>query len=92
MNRYEKFLSRLLKGEKILIDGGTGTEVERRGVPQLKNAWNAGGALTHPDIIKGIHSDFIKEGAEIIISNTLDRKSTRLNSSHSQQSRMPSSA
>ena len=70
MNRYEKFLSRLLKGEKILIDGGTGTEVERRGVPQLKNAWNAGGALTHPDIIKGIHTDFIKEGAEIIISNT----------------------
>ena len=70
MNCYEKFLSRLLKGEKILIDGGTGTEVERRGVPQLKNAWNAGGALTHPDIIRGIHSDFIKEGAEIIISNT----------------------
>ena len=48
MNRYEEFLSRLLKGEIILIDGGTGTEVERRGVPQLKNAWNAGGALTHP--------------------------------------------
>ena len=70
MNRHEEFLSRLLKGEKILIDGGTGTEVERRGVPQLKNAWNAGGALTHPDIIKGIHLDFIKEGAEIIISNT----------------------
>jgi len=70
MSLYEEFLSRLLKGEKILIDGGTGTEVERRGVPQLKNAWNAGGALTHPEIIKGIHSDFIKEGAKIIISNT----------------------
>ena len=40
MNRYEKFLSRLLEGEKILIDGGTGAEVEKRGAPQLKNAWN----------------------------------------------------
>ena len=70
MNRYEEFLSRLLKGEKILFDGGTGTEVERRGVPQLKNAWNAGGALTHPKVIKDIHLDFIKEGAEIVISNT----------------------
>ena len=70
MNRYEKFLSRLLKGEKILFDGGTGTEVERRGVPQLKNAWNAGGALSHPEVIKDIHLDFIKEGAEIVISNT----------------------
>ena len=46
MNRYEKFISRLLKGDKILIDEGTGTEVERRGVPQLNNAWNAGGGLT----------------------------------------------
>ena len=26
MNRYEELLFRLLKGEKILIDGGTGTE------------------------------------------------------------------
>ena len=34
MNRYEKFLSHLLIVKKILIDGGTSTEVERRGVPQ----------------------------------------------------------
>ena len=70
MDKYQNLFSRISNGEIIIIDGGTGTEVERRGVPQLKNAWNAGGALTHPDIIKGIHSDFIKEGAEIIISNT----------------------
>ena len=67
INKLIILLVSFLKGEKILIDGGTGTEVERRGVPQLKNAWNAGGALTHPEIIKGIHSDFIKEGAKIII-------------------------
>lgn len=36
-------------GEQVMIDGGTGTEVERRGVPQLENAWNGGGALSHPD-------------------------------------------
>ncbi len=70
MSRYENFFNRLKQGETILIDGGTGTEVERRGVPQLKNAWNAGGALTHPDIIRQIHEDFINEGAEIVISNT----------------------
>ena len=51
MNRYEEFLSRLLKGEIILIDGGTGTEVDWRGVPHIKNAWNAVGALVHPEII-----------------------------------------
>ena len=32
------------------------------------------------------------QGVEFIAVNTEDRKSTRLNSSHSQQSRMPSSA
>ena len=34
----------------------------------------------------------LKEYDEIILKSKIDRKSTRLNSSHSQQSRMPSSA
>ena len=51
MNRYSKFIKRFELEETILIDGATGTEAERRGVPQLKNAWNGGGALSNPDII-----------------------------------------
>ena len=70
MSRYEKLLARLRQGEKILIDGGTGTEVERRGVPQLENAWNGGGALSHPHIVQAIHQDYIRHGAHIVISNT----------------------
>ena len=46
-------------GNCMLIDGATATELERRGVPQLKNAWNGGGALSHPDILKNIHSEYI---------------------------------
>lgn len=53
-----------------MIDGGTGTEVERRGVPQLTDAWNGGGALSHPEVLKAIHADYIRHGAEIVISNT----------------------
>ena len=68
--RYEKLMQRIANGEQILIDGATGTEVERRGVPKVKGAWNAGGAVTHPDIVRQIHEDYIKAGAEIIISNT----------------------
>ena len=70
MSRYEKLLERLRNGAQVMIDGGTGTEVERRGVPQLENAWNGGGALSHPDILRSIHSDYIQHGAEIVISNT----------------------
>lgn len=70
MSLYKNLLKRLHSGEQILIDGGTGTEVERRGVPQLENAWNGGGALSHPDVVRGIHKDYLRHGAEIIISNT----------------------
>ena len=70
LERYETIRQRLAAGERILIDGATGTEVERRGVPQLENAWNGGGALSHPDIVRDIHLDYIREGAEIVISNT----------------------
>lgn len=68
MKRYEKLMNRMLAGERILIDGVT--EVERRGVPQLENARNGGGALSHPDIVRQIHEDYIGHGAEIVISNT----------------------
>ena len=70
MSRYEKLMSRIAAGERILIDGATGTEIERRGVPQLENAWNGGGALSHPDVLRTVHEDYIREGAEIVISNT----------------------
>ena len=40
MSRYSDLINRAQQGECILIDGATGTEVERRGVPQLDNAWN----------------------------------------------------
>ncbi|MDJ0824017.1 MAG: homocysteine S-methyltransferase family protein [Rhodobacter sp.] len=70
MSRYDTLLKRLQNGARIMIDGGTGTEVERRGVPQLENAWNGGGALSHPDIVRGIHEDYIRHGSEIVISNT----------------------
>src|SRR5262245_11095456 len=68
--RYEQVMNSIRGGKPILIDGATGTEVERRGVPQLENAWNGGGALSHPDTVRGIHEDYIRAGARIIISNT----------------------
>ena len=70
MNRYQTLIQRLQNGEQILIDGATGTEIERRGVPMVNNAWNGGGAMTHPDIVRQVHEDYIHSGAQIVISNT----------------------
>ncbi len=69
MSKYKKLITRARKST-ILMDGATGTEAERRGIPQLKNAWNGGAALLNPDILREIHEDYIRCGAEIIISNT----------------------
>lgn len=64
-------LDALLAGEgPVIIDGATGTECERRGVPVLANAWSVGGARTHPDVIREANSDHIAAGAEVIIANT----------------------
>jgi len=40
MDRYQSLMERLHNGERILIDGATGTEIEQRGVPMVDNAWN----------------------------------------------------
>lgn len=62
-NRYEALLRRLRRGERILLDGGTGTELERRGVPVVADAWSGGGAMTHPDVVRQVHADYIAAGA-----------------------------
>ena len=70
LQKYYQILNFMKSGGCVLLDGATGTELERRGVPQIANAWNGGGALSHPDILKNIHKSYIKSGAQIIISNT----------------------
>lgn len=70
MKRHQAVLDRLENGEIILIDGATGTEIERRGVPMVDKGWNGGGALTHPDIVRSVHEAYIKTGANLVISNT----------------------
>lgn len=57
-------------GQIVIIDGGTGTELERRGAPMNEKAWSARATLTHPDLLKAIHEDYIRAGAEMIIANT----------------------
>lgn len=70
MDRYQMFMQRIRNGENILIDGATGTEIERRGVPMVDYAWNGAGALTHPDVVRQVHEDYIRYGAQVVISNT----------------------
>ena len=62
---------RLLKnGGLVILDGGTGTELERRGVQMDPEAWCGPASLENGDILQAIHQDYIAAGADVITSNT----------------------
>jgi S-methylmethionine-dependent homocysteine/selenocysteine methylase len=66
----QQFKQRLVDGEVIVIDGGMGPELARRGVDMHPVAWAAPAVLEHPDVVRAAHGDYIKAGAEVIITNT----------------------
>ena len=61
---------RLASGEVILLDGPTGTELQRRGAAMSSAAWCALATESHPDLLLGIHEDYIRAGADIVTANT----------------------
>lgn len=63
-------IERVESRELVIIDGGTGTELERRGAPMNSDAWSAMASLDAPDILLGVHRDYIEAGAGLIIANT----------------------
>ena len=69
MSNFEKLQGRLAAGETILMDGGMGSEFERRGLVS-PTTWSGGPMLTHPELVRDIHQEYIEAGAEIIITNT----------------------
>ena len=70
MDKYNRTIEALLSGSIVLLNGATGTELEKRGIPQLENAWNGGGALSHPEILKNLYKEYVQSGAGVLITNT----------------------
>ena len=67
---YTQLKQRLDAGERIVLDGGTGTELERRGVPMNPDAWCGPTSVEHRATLEQVHLDYIAAGAEIITANT----------------------
>ena len=71
----KKVTDLLENGEILLMDGGTGSELQRRGVNVLKDAtdkleaWSATSNIDNPDVVIQVHQDYLRVGADIIISN-----------------------
>jgi len=58
------------RGDPIVIDGGMGTQLEKVGVPMHGKVWSGEAVLSHPAAVRRVHEDFIRAGAEVIITNT----------------------
>ena len=54
----------------LILDGATGTELERRGVPASLPLWSAHALLRAPEVVRAIHSDYAEAGADILTANT----------------------
>lgn len=67
---YADIERRLAEGGVVILDGGTGTELERRGVAMDPNAWCGRTSLDHLGVLEAIHRDYIAAGADIITANT----------------------
>lgn len=67
---YRTIQQKLDKGQTVILDGGTGTDIQRRGAPMSGETWCAEVNLTHPDIVRAVHEDYIRAGADIITANT----------------------
>ena len=64
---YNTIHEKLLAGRQVLLDGGIGTEVMRRGV-----RWRQHGIEDAPDVIREIHIDYIEAGIDILTTHTFN--------------------
>lgn len=62
--------SRLVRGETILLDGAMGTELDRRGVKTPLPLWSAQALIDAPEVVRAIHEDYLRAGADVITTNT----------------------
>lgn len=70
MSLYDTLAAKLKSGRPIILDGGTGTDIQARGAPMHGDTWCAEVNLTHPEIVQSVHEDYIAAGAEVITANS----------------------
>ena len=71
-------LSRLADGDRLVLDGGTGSELQRRGVNVSRGvapngglgAWSATALGDAPEVVREIHEDYLRAGADIVTTNS----------------------
>jgi S-methylmethionine-dependent homocysteine/selenocysteine methylase len=60
--------------QALLLDGPTGTELERRGIPTHVRGWSAPAIVSAPDVLGRIHADYAAAGATVHTACTFRTK------------------
>jgi len=60
----------LAHGGTLILDGGTGSELRRRGVTLSADTWSALAPLTHYGLLRSIHADYVAAGADVVTTST----------------------
>ena len=68
------------QGSPVLLDGGLGTELERRGHTQLCRLWSSALVRTNPAAIREVHRDYLEAGAACIATATFQAATPTLRS------------
>jgi S-methylmethionine-dependent homocysteine/selenocysteine methylase len=68
--RMADFRSRLRDPAVVLLDGATGSELDRRGVDMALPLWSAAALWTAPDTLLALHREYVAAGAEVVTANT----------------------
>ena len=66
----EGWQATLARGKTLILDGGVGTELRRRGMTLGPSTWSALASAAHFDLLRAIHADYIAAGADVITTNT----------------------
>ena len=61
---------KIAHGGIIVLDGATGTEIERLGGKMDGAAWCAVANMTYPEKVQQVHEAYLRAGADVIITNT----------------------
>ena len=64
---YKIIKEKLAAKESILLDGGIGSEVLRRGI-----RWRQHGIEDAPDVIRSIHVDYLEAGVDVLTTHTFN--------------------
>lgn len=67
MSGFSDFVS---DNPAVIFPGATGTELQRRGYPTKLPLWSAAANEEAFDLVKEIHADYFRAGADLCITNT----------------------